>query len=111
MATNNIGFVPKRYLQPDYYKCPFQNWEAIYIAENDKEFILGVNVYCLCTERIGRKIESFDIMIQKPDCRHVLRSGIKTFKEAIKIIEGLLLKNELPKERKPITATQLSLCF
>jgi hypothetical protein len=95
MAQNNIGFVPKRYLQPDYYKCPFQNWEAIYIADNDKEFILHANVHRRSIDRAGKHIESFDILTQNPDHRSVLREGVKTFKEAFSIIERLLENNAI----------------
>lgn len=103
MATNNFGFIPKKYRQPVNYRLIFANWNAIYYAENGKVFMIEAQVYRLASERIGMKIESFDILRQDTDCRRPLHTGIKTFKEVMAIMERILEKNSLPKQKEKPT--------
>lgn len=111
MATNDYGFIPKKFIQPNRYELYFLNWNALYRAENGTVFMIEAQVYRYSLNRIGEKIETFDILVQRPDCRFQLQTGIKTFKEAVAIIERLLEKNSLPKQPKPVTTTQLSFNF
>lgn len=94
MAKNILGFIPKRYKQPDYYKELFGSYNAVYIADNDKEFMIEACTHFLCSEKIGERIEHLQILRQDKDGRRVLCPNIKTFKEAVSIIEHLLNKNK-----------------
>ena len=36
---NKIGFIPKSFsIQPDYYKNCFNNWNAVFLTDNDEEY-------------------------------------------------------------------------
>ena len=111
MATNNFGFIPKKYRQPDYYREVFCYANAIYHAENGKEFIIVAKPHYSVFEKWGARIDHYEVLRQDDDCRRPMSDELKTMKEAMAILEWLLEKNELPKQPKPITAVQLSLNF
>lgn len=100
MATNNFGFIPKKYRQPDYEREVFCRANAFYKAENGKLFIVAAMPHYLCSEKWGARIDHFEILWQDKNCRHMIRSGVKTMKETMAIVERLLEKNSLPKEEE-----------
>lgn len=92
MATNSYGFLSKRYRQPVYYRNIFDNYNAVYITEQGNTLYIEAQVHFLCSNKIGVSIESYQILLQKPDHRQILRKDIKTQKKAIEILETLLQK-------------------
>lgn len=110
MAKNYFNFILKRYRQPDYYREVFCDACAIYRTGNGKQFIVEARPY-MGSNGWGKEIDHYQILKQTDNCRIVLHDNIKSQKQAMSIIERILAKNTLQKARKPITATQLSLCF
>lgn len=92
MPNNNCGFIQKKYRQPDYYKNYFCYYNAVYLTPQGNTLMVEARPHFLRTEKIGAPIESYEIIIQRPDHRQVLHSGIKTQKKAMELLEKLLVK-------------------
>ncbi len=87
MAKNQFGFIQKRYKQPIRYREIFLHYNAIYKTVSGKDIMIEARTHFLRSEPIGADIESYDILLQEPDCRRVLRKGIKSQKQAIELLE------------------------
>lgn len=94
MAKNIIGFIPKKYRQPLYYREVFCCANAIYIADNNTVFIVEARPHHSVAEKWGARIDHYDILKQGEKCRTPLRCNLKTMKETMSIIEKLLSKNQ-----------------
>lgn len=93
MAKNTYGFIQKKYRQPNYEREVFCKCRAYYKAGNGKLFMVVAEPHYLIAEKWGAPIDHYDILRQDDDCCRVVRSEIKTQKEAMRIIELLLNKN------------------
>ena len=92
MPNNNYGFIDKKYRQPHCYRNYFGYYNALYLTEKDNELMVEAQPHFLRSERLGAPIESYQILIQRPEGRFVLRSNIKTQKKAMEVLEQLYLK-------------------
>ena len=92
MPNNNCGFILKKYRQPHFYREIFGFYNAVYITEKDNTVMVEARPHFLCSNKINAPIESYQILIQRPDHRYVLRSGIKTQKKAMEILEQIIDK-------------------
>ncbi len=94
MATNNFGFIQKKYRQPDYEREVFRKCRAYYKAGNGKLFMVVAEPHFLKTEKWGAEIDHYDILRQDEDCCRPIQSNIKAQKRAMALIESLLEKNK-----------------
>lgn len=87
---NKRGFIPKQYLQPDYYKRCFDAWCAVYIhPKTDQEYHLQLELdHCDFTCETVRWI---NILKQNKTCRtDITGQNFKTIKSAVQYITELL---------------------
>lgn len=92
MAKNNYGFICSRYRQPYMYDLIFSKYNAKYHTKNGREVMIEAVPHFLSILRPGANVDHYDVLIQEPDCRRVIRSGLKSQKAAIEIIEKLIEK-------------------
>ena len=92
MAKNDYGFVCKRYRQPYKYDLIFSKYNAVYHTKNGREVMIEAVPHFLAMLRPGLDVDHYDVLIREPDCRRVIRSGLKSQKAAIEIIEKLIEK-------------------
>ena len=91
MAHNEYGFISKRYKQPLKYDLIFNKFNAIYHTNTGREVMIEAEPYPLAPN-VGTNISHYSVIIREPDCRRVVKSRIKTQKEAILLIEKLIEK-------------------
>lgn len=91
MAKNVIGFVPKKYRQPDYYKELFCSWNAVYLTDDGREYHVEACPHFLVSEKMGARIDTLYLLVQCPDCRRQL-GEYKTFKACFEALEKRISK-------------------
>ena len=91
--ANSYGFVQKKYPQPITYQLFFTNWNAIYRTKKGVEIMLEAVPYCLTKIKEGAKVDHYDILVRGKECRKTIRSGIKTLKRAMEILQELIDNN------------------
>lgn len=93
MAKNQYGFIQKRYIQPSYYRELFGHFNAIYITNGGEELMIEAQVPLLHSgEILGARIDHYDVLLKTPTSRQVLRSDIKSQKQAVQFVEKLIEK-------------------
>lgn len=92
MAKNLCGFIQKRYIQPMYYREIFCYYNAIYYTKSGKEIMIEAHPSFLVGEKIGARIEYYDILMQEPTHRKVMRTRMPSQKKAIELLERFIEK-------------------
>lgn len=92
MAKNLCGFILKRYTQPVYYKEFFCLYNAIYFTKSGKEIMIEACPSIFVGEKLGAGIEYYNILMQEPTHRKMLRSRIPSQKKAVELIEKFIEK-------------------
>lgn len=92
---NQIGFITKKYIQPDYYGNFFNCWAGIYIIGDEEYHLQAVSdPYDTCQENI----EEFEILKQFKNGRLNINPNSHTYRnirDAIKEIEHLKAYKEV----------------
>lgn len=91
MAYNVIGFVPKKYRQPDYYKELFLMWNAVYLTDDGREYHVQARPHFLSSNYEGARIENLELLVQCSDCRRKI-GEYKTFKACFEALERRINK-------------------
>lgn len=89
---NEIGFINKKYIQPDYYNKCFSNWSGIYIIDDTEYHVQSISdPYDINNEFIVK----FEVLKQNQDGRSSLKNCEYTsLKDAVKVIEYLINNHE-----------------
>ena len=83
---NRTNFIPRSLIQPDRYENIFNNWCAVYVGGNGREYHLEI-ISDYYENRSGKHI---DILRRCPTHRLPIRTGIKTIKKAVEILERII---------------------
>jgi len=89
---NKSGFIPKKYLQPDYYQKCFNAWCAVYIhPKTDEEYHLQLELdHCDFSCQAVRWI---NILRQNEKSRtDITGINFKTIKSAVEYLQENILK-------------------
>lgn len=89
---NKAGFIPQKYLQPDYYKNCFNAWCGVYIhPTTDKEYHLQLVLDYFDFD--CKTVRYIEILQQNKTCRtDVAFEKFLSMKSAIEYLEKHLLK-------------------
>jgi hypothetical protein len=86
---NKSGFMPKSYLQPDYYQNCFNAWCAVYIhPEKDEEYHIQLELDH--TDFECKRVRYAEILKQNKTCRTPISDKFDTLKSAAKYMERLM---------------------
>ena len=88
---NKLGFIPKKYLQPDYYQNCFNAWCAVYIhPETDEEYHLQLELDH--TDFDCKTVRWINLLKQNKTCRtDITGQNFLSMKSAIEYLETKLL--------------------
>ena len=88
---NQAGFVPKSLMQPHYYTKFFGGYAAVYIGNNDKEYLLQIDV-----NASNDIVNGIYILRQDSDGRKlIILKQFKTIKSAVLHLKEYMQKNNL----------------
>lgn len=88
---NKLGFIPKRYLQPDYYQNCFNAWCAVYIHPiTDKEYHLQLELDHWDFD--CKTVRHINILRKDDKCRtDMTGQNFKTIKSAVGYLQEKIL--------------------
>lgn len=88
---NKAGFIPKSLMQPSYYQKCFDLYSAVYLGNNDKEYILQID-----GNTAINRIDGISILRRDETCRTpICMKQFKTVKSAVEHLEKYLKNHNL----------------
>ena len=88
---NQAGFVPRSLMQPHYYTKFFGGYAAVYIGNDNKEYLLQIDVNTECDV-----VNGIYILRQDSDGRKlIILKQFKTIKSATENLRAYMFQNNL----------------
>jgi len=90
---NQHGFIPKRYMQPDYYRLIFNGWCAVYIHPQTRT-AYHLQLKPKPWARSDTPVSEIEVLRQDKDCRRPVSRTLTTIKAAVEVIDRLFSPKE-----------------